>query len=128
MLPHSKPCFLGCIFLNCAIWKNSRGIFIALSNTYDGVFMKIIKSCYLLTIFSKNFIIDVWQGSKYVSVMFGFVHFPKIVNGIRFFKKQPLDVFCKNFWKFTGKHLCWTLFLTKLQACRKETLTQVFFC
>ena len=37
---------------------------------------------------------------------------------------QPLseaDVL-KNFAIFTGKHLCWSLFLTKLQAFRLATL------
>ena len=39
----------------------------------------------------------------------------------------------KNFPKFTGKHLCQSLFLIKLQteACdfiKKETLAQVFSC
>ena len=38
-------------------------------------------------------------------------------------QKQPPDVFCKkaalkNFAIFTGKHLCWSLFLIKLQAFR----------
>ena len=28
----------------------------------------------------------------------------------------------KNFVIFTGNHLCWNLFLTKLQACRPATL------
>ena len=42
------------------------------------------------------------------------------------------DVF-KNFANFTGKHLCWSFFFTKLQAFRpatllKETPTQVFSC
>ena len=37
-------------------------------------------------------------------------------------EKQPLEVFCKrscsqkNFANFKGKHLCWSLFLIKLQA------------
>ena len=39
----------------------------------------------------------------------------------------------RNFTKFTGKHLCQSLFLNKVasQACnfiKKETLAQVFFC
>ena len=36
----------------------------------------------------------------------------------------------KNFAIFTGKHLCWSFFLIKLQAFRpeKETPTQVFSC
>ena len=53
-------------------------------------------------------------------------------------QKQPPEVFCKkgvlkNFAKFTGKHLCQSLFFNKvdLQACnfiKKETLAQVFSC
>ena len=39
----------------------------------------------------------------------------------------------KSFAIFTGKRMCWSLFLIKLQDWRpvflfKETLTQVFFC
>ena len=49
---------------------------------------------------------------------------------------QPLEVFCKkkvlrNFEKFTGKHLCESLFFNKVEACnfiKKETLAQVFSC
>ena len=47
--------------------------------------------------------------------------------------KQPPEVFLKFFANFTGKHLCWSLFFTKLQAFRpatllKKTPTQVFSC
>ena len=34
----------------------------------------------------------------------------------------------KNFALITGKHLCWSLFLIKLQACRQTQETQVFSC
>ena len=39
-------------------------------------------------------------------------------KGNKKYKKQPLKVYCKkrvlkNFAKFTGKHLCWSLFLIK---------------
>ena len=39
-------------------------------------------------------------------------------------------VVLKNFANFTGKHLCWSLFLIMLQdkACKEETQTQVFSC
>ena len=42
-------------------------------------------------------------------------------------KKQPSEVLCKkgilkNFAIFTGKQLCWSLFLIKLQALRPATL------
>ena len=50
-------------------------------------------------------------------------------------QKQPPEVFCKkgvlrNFAKFTGKHLCQSLFFNNSAACNfinKETLAQVFF-
>ena len=46
-----------------------------------------------------------------------------------FFKTGVL----KNFANFTGKHLCWSLFLIKLQVFQvcsfiKKSPTQVFFC
>ena len=53
------------------------------------------------------------------------------------FQKQPPEVFCKkgvlrNFAKFTGKHLCQSLFFNKVAgACnfiKKETPAQVFSC
>ena len=53
-------------------------------------------------------------------------------------KSSCPEVLCKkgalrNFARFTGKHLCWRLFLIKLQAeicnfVKKETLTLVFSC
>ena len=48
---------------------------------------------------------------------------------IDYFQKQPLLVFCKkdalkNFANFTGKQLCWSIFLIKLlQLYEKETPT-----
>ena len=52
-------------------------------------------------------------------------------------QKQPPEVFFKRavlkiFALFTGKHLCWCLFLIKFHALRpaallKKTPTQVFF-
>ena len=44
-------------------------------------------------------------------------------------QKQPPEVFYKkavfkNFAIFTGKHLCWSLFLIKLQALRTATLCE----
>ena len=43
------------------------------------------------------------------------------------------EVFCKkgslrNFAKFTGKHLCQSLFFNKVAGVSKETLAQVFSC
>ena len=39
--------------------------------------------------------------------------------------KQPPEVFLNFFANFTGKHLCWSLFFTKLQAFRPATLLKI---
>ena len=56
------------------------------------------------------------------------------------FQKQPPEMFCKNdvpknFAKFTGKHLCQSLFFNKVAPLSlttslkiKETLEQVLYC
>ena len=41
-------------------------------------------------------------------------------------KKQPLADVLKNFAIFTEKHLCWNLFLIKLQARNPENPTRIF--
>ena len=52
----------------------------------------------------KNSLIDVWLASKFTS-------------GIRNNHRCSVEkAVLKNFVMFTGKHLCWSLFLTKLQA------------
>ena len=69
------------------------------------------------------------------------VYFFREVKHLYFFppcRSSHLGVFCKkgvlrNFAKFTGKHLCQSLFLIKLLALpcnfiKKETLIQVFSC
>ena len=59
-------------------------------------------------------------------------------------RSSPSQIFLKipvltNFVDFTGKHLCWSFFLTSrctlfnfrpsdMQLCYKETPTHVFFC
>ena len=45
----------------------SRGVFKTQLNIYDEFFAKIYNGFYPLTIFWKIFLIDIWQGSKYVS-------------------------------------------------------------
>ena len=74
-----------------------------------------------------------WILKSYVTIAtFGcFRKYPTIFD-------KPPEVFCKkgilkNFANFTGKHLCWSLFLIKLQAWRLavstlSTLTDVFPC
>ena len=53
-----------------------------------------------------------------------------------FYRRSCLEVFCKkyvlkSFTKFTGKHLCQSLFFNKvagLRPAKKKTLAQVFSC
>ena len=45
-------------------------------------------------------------------------------------QKQPLELFCKkgvlrNFANFTGKHLCWSLFLIELQTFKPAALLKI---
>ena len=52
---------------------------------------------------------------------------------LKIYEKSYTKDALKNFVIFTGKQLCWSLILTKLQACRpaillKKRLTQVFSC
>ena len=52
------------------------------------------------------------------------MHCPKIILSLRSSHWRcsiEKDVF-KNFANFTGKHLCWSLFLIKLHAFRPATL------
>ena len=56
---------------------------------------------------------------------------PKI--WIKIIRSSRQEVFCKkgalrNFSKFTGKHLCQSLFFSKIAGFRPETLAQVFSC
>ena len=49
------------------------------------------------------------------------------------FRSSRPEVFCekgvfRNFAKFTGKHLCQSLFFKAYNFIKKETLAQVFFC
>ena len=50
---------------------------------------------------------------------------------IRIFRNNRREVFCKkgvlkNFTKFTGKHLCQSLFYDKVAVLRPQALAQVF--
>ena len=56
-----------------------------------------------------------------------------ISSSYKIFRDSRREVFCKNrvlrnFEKFTGKHLCQTLFFNKVGFIKKMTLAQVFFC
>ena len=46
---------------------------------------------------------------------------------VQYLQKQPLEMFfkkvvLKHFTNLTGKHLCWSFFLMKLQVCRPAML------
>ena len=56
-----------------------------------------------------------------------------IWSSYKIFRNSRREVFCKNgvlrnFAKFTGKHLCQTLFFNKVDFIKKMALAQVFSC
>ena len=57
---------------------------------------------------------------------------PQITAAAYYFQKQPPEVFCKKkgvpkkFTNFIRKHLCWSLFLIKLQAIKKKLQHRCF--
>ena len=73
---------------------------------------------------------------KSVAKLFAIVVISKILSLISGIKSSGSKMIfkisaLKNFENFTGKHLCWSLFLIKLQAFRlyySKTPTQVFSC
>ena len=67
----------------------------------------------------------------YLSALFDFHEYKLLYFYFNNFWKQPPEVFYQkgvpeNFAKFTGKHLCQSLFFNKV--AEKETLAQVFSC
>ena len=57
---------------------------------------------------------------------------PSMIRYLYYSQKQPLEVFCKNgvlrsFTKFTGKHLCQSLFLMKLHLSLRRRCFPVNF-
>ena len=97
------------------------------------LFADIFDAWITWTIFPKSSILDVWQGSGYFSVSVNAI-FTWLLIIIR--SSLP-EVFCKKgvlryFTKFTGKHLCQSLFFkAACLACnfiKKWTLAQVFSC
>ena len=82
-----------------------RGVFRAQSNICGSVFFaKIVNGLQALSISAKSSLVDVWLVSKYAS-------------GSRNSHRCSVEkAFLKHFAIFSGKHLFWSLFLTKLQA------------
>ena len=77
--------------------------------------------------------LDLTRNNKFPMPTVHFVELPPM------FRSSRLEVFCNkdvlgNFAKFTGKHLCQSLFLNKVAGLglqlylKKETLTQVLSC
>ena len=61
-----------------------------------------------------------------LSIKAPFENLMLVQTWIRLIRKQPLEVFCRkidvlrNFLKFTGKHLCWSLFFNKVAGLWPE--------
>ena len=90
------------------------------SSNYTGCFQKVN--------FTKSFILDVSLGSEYVSNyrfwmrLYYFFHFESIkFRSSRSQMSFKIEVF-KNFAMFTGKHLYWSVLVTKLPAYKPANL------
>ena len=93
---------------------------------YDGAFSRIVNSFQPLTIFTKSFILDIQQGFQYASdyCLSSSQYYYRICRSSR------LKVFCKkgvlrNFAKFTGKHVCQSLFFNKVAGLRPANLLKI---
>ena len=86
-------------------------------------FMKYISGAYYFTLVNKFHCVRVWSIKKVVFTKLLLEHNSEVAVGGIF----------KSFANFTGKHLCWSLFLIELQTFKPGTLlkgnpTQVFSC
>ena len=108
--------------VKCGLWSNRA---IALSKSvWRTIGMYTLKQKVI-----QKFIIQTFENMTCIAI--------RIPDYEKKCQKQPLEVFykkicVKNFAIFRVKHLCWSLFLTKLQAFRpatlfKETPAHVFF-
>ena len=105
-------------------------------------FAEFSKWLYLFTPPSKGFN-AVKDESNFLSKRDKYNHIKQILQTLEWFsllvRRSRMDEFCKkggrkNSAKFTGKHLCWSLFVNR--GCRpqapnfikKETSTRVFSC
>ena len=81
-------------------------------------------------IFAKNLILDVRLGSEYVSVLLLFFHYLVAETFYKYLKRNRSSHWrcsvkkgvLRNFAKFTGKHLCQSLFFNKVAGLRPATL------
>ena len=84
---------------------------------------------FVLQFFKKSYILKVFQLKNKIICFSGVQDLFKIK-----IKRSSLpEVFCKkgvlkDFAKFTGKHLCQSLFITACNFIKKEALAQVFSC
>ena len=71
------------------------------------------------------------SGNLFDKWNFILLHVRKLARKYEYTQKQPPEVFCKkgvlrNFAKFTGKHLCQSLFFNKVSGL--EVLTYPYIC
>ena len=69
-----------------------------------------------------------WSSDFFVKEMVHFLNFLNfLIHPLSFLQKQPLELFCnkgvlRNFAKFTGKHMCQSIFFDKVAGIRPTTL------
>ena len=117
--------FYSCVYiLPCNWWINTFRFFKArIQWNVSEYFMKYISGAYHFTLVNKFHCVRVSSIKKIVFTKLPLEHNSEVAVGGIF----------KSFANFTGKHLCWSLFLIELQTFKPGTLlkgnpTQVFSC
>ena len=105
-----------------------QGIFIALWNKWYNVFCKNSQRLNTVNYFCKKLHLRCFTGFciclRLSFPLFFLLLLPLWINKVQSSRSQmscKIDVF-KNFAVITGKHLCWSLFVIKLPACKPANL------
>ena len=96
-----------------------------LSSTSNFINEEILAQCFqkLYTLFWKSYIVDVWLGYKYSSVLHRELN-PSYKEFLLWKSVIKIATVLKNFANFTGKHECRNPILVKLQAWLAATLSK----
>ena len=96
-----------------------------LSSTSNFINEEILAQCFqkLYTLFWKSYIVDVWLGYKYSSVLHRELN-PSYKEFLLWKSVIKIATVLKNFANFTGKHVCRNPILVKLQAWLAATLSK----
>ena len=96
-----------------------------LSSTSNFINEEILAQCFqkLYTLFWKSYIVDVWLGYKYSSVLHRELN-PSYKEFLLWKSVIKIATVLKNFANFTGKHVCRNPSLVKLQAWLAATLSK----